>query len=264
MAISVYNIISANCKISSQLQNADDYKSVLRFLSNHGIIFKTANTVKGVLLLKNKKRFFAGICALVAFVLWTVLVRTIDVRAIGPEGSSVGFAALNGAFHQLTGVHMWLYDLTDLLSVVPLGFVGGFALLGLIQWIKRKQLSKVDRSIFILGGYFIVVLAVFFLFEKLVINYRPILIEGVLEASYPSSTTMLVMCVMPVTMIQFYSRLVSRSLRIGITAILSLFSAFMVIGRLLCGVHWLTDIIGGALLSLGLVMLYCGILNENK
>ena len=208
---------------------------------------------------KNTFIFSLAFCALTAFVLWTVLIRVVDVQAIGPEGSAVGFAALNGAFHQLTGVHMWLYDITDLLSVVPLGFVAGFACLGLVQWIQRKSLRKVDRSIFILGGYYVVVLAIFFLFEKLAVNYRPVLIEGVLEASYPSSTTMLVMCVMPTAILQFRSRIASKALRNGITAILTLFSAFMIIGRLICGVHWLTDIIGGALLSLGLVMLYCAI-----
>ena len=203
--------------------------------------------------------FALGFCALAAFVLWTVLIRAVDVQAIGPESSAVGFAALNGAFHKLTGVHMWLYDLTDILSVVPLGFVAGFACLGLVQWIQRKSLFKVDRSIFVLGGYYVVVLAIFFLFEKLAVNYRPVLIEGVLEASYPSSTTMLVMCVIPTAILQFRSRIANKVLRSGITAILALFCAFMVLGRLICGVHWLTDIIGGALLSLGLVMLYCGI-----
>lgn len=210
---------------------------------------------------KNIFVFSLAFCSLAAFVLWTVLVRIVDVRAIGPEGSAVGFAAVNGAFHKLTGVHMWLYDLTDLLSVVPLGFVAGFACLGLAQWIRHKSLCKVDRSILILGGYYVVVLAVFFLFEKLAVNYRPVLIEGVLEASYPSSTTMLVMCVMPTAILQFRSRIAGKALRHGITAILTLFSAFMVIARLICGVHWLTDIIGGTLLSLGLVALYCGVNN---
>ena len=35
-----------------------------------------------------------------------------------------------------------------------------------------------------------------------------------------------------------------------------LFSAFMVIGRLVAGVHWLTDIVGSVLLSAGLYALY--------
>ena len=214
--------------------------------------------------LKNlsKKKICVGVCLLVMFILWTVLVCLVDVQPIGPQDSAVGFAALNGAFHRLTGVHMALYDLTDWLSVLPLGIVVGFAALGLVQLIGRKSLQKVDFSIFVLGGFYVVVMAAFVLFEVLEINYRPVLIEGVLEASYPSSTTMLVMCVMPTTMLQLKERLENSAFKRILLAAIALFTAFMVIGRLISGVHWLTDIIGGALLSAGLVVLYdavCGI-----
>ena len=210
----------------------------------------------------SKKKICVGVCLLVMFILWTVLVCLVDVQPIGPQDSAVGFAALNGAFHRLTGVHMALYDLTDWLSVLPLGIVVGFAALGLVQLIGRKSLQKVDFSILVLGGFYVVVMAAFVLFEVLKINYRPVLIEGVLEASYPSSTTMLVMCVMPTTMLQLKDRLENSAFKRILLAAIALFTAFMVIGRLISGVHWLTDIIGGALLSAGLVVLYdavCGI-----
>ena len=146
---------------------------------------------------KNRRLFFVGVDLLAAFVLWTVLVCFIDVGIIGPRESSVGFATLNGYVHDLTGVNMCLYVITDWFGLVPIGVVFGFAVLGLAQWIKRKSLLKVDPSILMLGGFYIVVMAVYVLFEMLTLNYRPVLINGILEASYPSSTTMLVMCVMP-------------------------------------------------------------------
>ena len=136
-------------------------------------------------------------------------------------------------------------------------FVMGFALLGLIQWIKRKNILKVDYNILILGGFYIVVMAVYVLFEMLVVNYRPVLICGILEASYPSSTTMLVMCVMPTAIMQFNARIKNGILKRWVSSAITVFIAFMVIGRLVSGVHWFTDIVGGALLSAGLVMLYC-------
>ena len=123
-----------------------------------------------------------GIAAglLAAFVVWTILVRVVDVQAIGPEGSEVGFATLNGWFHRTTGVHMFLYTITDVISILPLAIIAGFGILGLVQLISRKSLWKVDRDILALGCFYIVVLAVFLLFEVLAVNYRPVLIEGVL------------------------------------------------------------------------------------
>ena len=151
---------------------------------------------------KNKKMLALGASLVAAFALWTVLVRFVDVRAIGPEGSSVGFAALNGFVHELTGVNWLLYTVTDWLGLVPIAAALGFAILGLVQLIKRKSLWKVDRSILALGVFYIVVIAAYVFFEMVVINYRPTLIEGYLEASYPSSTTMLVTCVMPTAAMQ--------------------------------------------------------------
>ena len=206
-----------------------------------------------------KKRIFVGAGFLAAFVLWTVLVSFVDVRAIGPNGSSVGFAALNGYVHKFTGVNFHLYTITDWLGLVPIGVAFGFAVLGLAQWIKRKSLLKVDRSLLALGGFYMVVLAAYIFFEIVVINYRPTLIDGYLEASYPSSTTMLVMCVMPTAMMQLRARIKNDVFRRCVMISIAVFIVFMVIGRLASGVHWLSDIIGGALISAGLVMIYASV-----
>ena len=205
---------------------------------------------------KTKPRFILAIAVLTSFLLWTAAVSFVDVQAIGPNGSTVGLATINHFFHHLTGVHMSLYTITDWLSLIPLGFILGFALLGLIQWFRRKSLFQVDYSILILGGFYLVVMAAYLFFENFVVNYRPILIEGILEASYPSSTTMLVLCVIPTAMMQLSVRIQNRTLRRPIRFAMTVFLLFMVLGRLISGVHWLTDIIGGVLLSIGLVLLY--------
>ena len=203
-----------------------------------------------------KRSFCLAIVLLAMFVLWTIAVSQVDVQAIGPQESSVGFAALNGFVHNLTGVHMLLYTITDWLGLVPIALGLGFALLGLVQWIKRKHLLKVDRSILVLGGFYIHVITAYQFFESFVINYRPVLIEGMLEASYPSSTTMLVMCVMPTAVMQFRRRIKNAVLWHWVSRTMTAFTVFMVVGRLISGVHWLTDIIGGLLMSAGLVMMY--------
>ena len=197
---------------------------------------------------RNRTQFLLPGLLLGSFLLWTAGVCLVDVRPIGPLGSEVGFAGLNGWFHSLTGVHRWLYDLTDLLGLASLGICGGFGLQGLCQWVKRKSIRRVDGELLALGGFYLTVLAVFFLFELLEVNCRPVLIEGRLETSYPSSTTMLALCVLPTAMLRLRSR--------WVRFLLAALTAFLVIGRLLCGVHWVSDIIGGALLSAGLVTLY--------
>ena len=208
-----------------------------------------------------RKSFYIGLGLLALFVIWTIALMFVDVRAIGPQESIVGFATINRFIHNLTGVHMSLYTITDWLGLVPLCFIMGFGILGLCEWIKRKNLFKVDHSILTLGGFYIIVMTAYIFFETFVVNYRPILINGILEASYPSSTTMLVMCVMPTAIMQFNERIKSNGFKKCVNILITAFIAFMVIGRLVSGVHWFSDIIGGALLSSGLVMIYYSVSN---
>ena len=204
----------------------------------------------------NKRRIYAAIALLLAFAVFTVLVSIIDKRAIGPNGSAVGFSYINGCFHRLTGVHITLYTITDWLGLVPVAFAFGFALLGLKQWIQRKSLLKTDKSLLLLGGFYICVLFVYILFEKNVVNHRPVLIDGYLEASYPSITTLLTLCVMPTADMQLKVRLKNALLCKCASVFIRIFTVFMVTARLVSGVHWLTDIAGGILVSAGLVIMY--------
>lgn len=207
---------------------------------------------------KSKKYIWISIYLLAAFALWTILVSSLDIKPIGPNGSMVGFATINQYFHNLIGVNMLLYHITDWLSLIPILFVICFAIMGFTQMIHRKHILRVDPSILILGCFYILVVAAYMFFEIYTINYRPVLINGKLESSYPSSTTMLVMCVMPTSIIQLQSRISSIKLRQWSTILLMAYMIFMVTGRILSGVHWITDIIGGVLLSSGLVLLYYG------
>lgn len=207
---------------------------------------------------KSKGRLVTGAILTAAFIIWTVLVKTVDVQPVGVHRTEIGFAGINTWFHELTGVHLNIYDVTDTLSIAPLLVCVIFGLVGLVQLIRRRSLFKVDYDIIALGVYYIGVIVLFLAFEVIAVNYRPILIEGVMEASYPSSTTLLVLSVMPTLMFQARRRIGSKGVSGIICIITALFTAFMVIGRLISGVHWLTDIIGGVLLSLGLLWLYMG------
>lgn len=193
---------------------------------------------------------------IILFIIWTVLVKFVDTAPIGPLGSSVGFSHLNEYVRNLIGVNMTLYKVTDWLGILPLLIASGFAVLGLTQLIARKRLFKVDKSILLLGIFYCSVIFVFFFFEKMIINYRPVLIDGILEGSYPSSTTLLFTTVMPTAIFELSVRIKSEKTRVFILSVLAIMTAFSVVGRIIAGVHWITDIIGGLLISAGLDLIY--------
>lgn len=206
-----------------------------------------------------RKTLIYGLVWLGLFGLWTVLVQTVEVRPVGPQGTEVGFASLNSRFHSLTGVHMGLYILTDWLGLVPVAVGLAFAVLGLCQLARRKSLLCVDRDLLLLGLYYLAVVGGYLLFEEVPINYRPVLLAGRLEASYPSSTTLLILGVMPTLTFQGIRRGSHPVAKQMLSLSVGLFSAFMVLGRTVSGVHWLTDIVGSLLLSGGLFRVYKGL-----
>lgn len=203
-----------------------------------------------------KKSLLMGSISLAMFAVWTVLILTVDVQPLGQNGTSIGFATFNCWFHHFTGVNMAIYTITDWMGLVPVVICLIFAGIGLVQLIKRRSLFRVDADIMIFGVYFVIVFLAYAIFEIIPINYRPILIEGRMEASYPSSTTLLVLSVMPALVEQIQRRLSGIRVKQIITIAAIAFSVFMVTGRLISGVHWFTDIVGGVLLSAGLFNTY--------
>lgn len=218
---------------------------------------------------KGKRLLILGGIFVMVFTVWTILIKTIDVKQVGVNDTAIGFSIINIWFHKLTGVHMSLYVITDWLGLVPIFVCMVFGFMGLIQLIKGRSLFNVDRDIIFLGIYYIVVIFGYLIFEMIPINYRPILIQGFMEASYPSSTTLLVLCVMPTLMEQANRRINNVIVNKSINVFTISFSVFMVLGRLFSGVHWLTDIIGSIMLSVGLFSIYraavlLSLSNENK
>ena len=209
---------------------------------------------------KNQGKSFLifGVGLLIVFVVFTILIQAVDVKPLGVNGTNIGFSAFNTWFHSLTGVNWALYNITDWLGLVPVFICMAFGGVGFFQLIKRKILLKVDSDIIILGIHYVIVISGYLIFEMIPINYRPILINGFMEASYPSSTTLLVLGVMPTVIFQINRRVKNVKIKNIISAITIIFSVFMVVGRLISGVHWVTDIVGSVLLSMGLFYIYKG------
>lgn len=206
---------------------------------------------------KSRLYFITTGILFLTFVVFTILVKTVDVKPIGPRGSEVGFAAINRFFFQHLGTSRFWYAVTSWLGFVAVAVIFAFAILGLVQFIRRRSLQKVDERILLLGGFYFVVLIVYAIFEFLVINYRPVILTKELEASYPSSHTMLIICVMVTAMMQLHHYLREKRGWLMVSDIVSvLIIAVTVIGRLLSGVHWFSDIIAGIILSSALIFLY--------
>ena len=211
--------------------------------------------------MNNKKRNFliSGILLLIA-ITFTILVKVVDVKQIGVNNSSIGFATLNQFIFETKGVNMIWYHITDWLGLIPVFMAIVYAFIGLIQFIKRRSIFKVDKEIILLGLYYIIVIALYVFFEKVIINYRPILMNGFLEASYPSSHTLMTICICG-SSILINKKLFNNKITKVINYLSIIIITITVVGRLISGVHWFTDIIGGILISSGLLMTFYSLLS---
>ena len=192
------------------------------------------------------------------FVIFSLWIRLFDVQPVGPEGSSIGFAGLNVAVHEFFGMHLFWYKLTQLLGVAAIAVAGVFAVVGLVQLIQRKSLLKVDKKILMLGVIYIIVILLYVLFEKVPFNYRPVVLDPAegLEPSYPSTHTMIILTIFgtAIGVIGDYIKNAKLVLLLKIAALVIM--AVTIIGRLICGVHWFTDIAGGVIISLFFINLF--------
>ena len=202
--------------------------------------------------MKNKKNILICILLVLLSIIYTLLVKYVDTSTIGPNGSVVGFSSLNSFVFNLTGNNMTLYKITEILGIIPILIALMYAVIGLIQVIDRKSL-KVDKELIALGILYIIVILIYVFFEKCIINYRPVIIDGVLEASYPSSHTLLSICICGSSLLinkyLFNNEKIYKY--INIISIISM--VLIVLGRLLSGVHWASDIIGSIIISITLL-----------
>lgn len=188
---------------------------------------------------------------LVVFVVWTVLVKVIDVQYVGAAGF-LGFYSLNTQINDFVqSQNTELFNkLTDVLMYIAISTLVPFAVVGLVQLIKRKDLKKVDSAIYIILAGYVAMVVIYLAFEIVKINYSPLSTAEELKASYPSSHVMIYSVMMGAAVLGLlhFARM-HDDLKLLIN-IFYMFSTFgMAALRLLSGQHYFTDIIGALLVS---------------
>ena len=215
----------------------------------------------------NRNRYLlAACCALALFLALLLALGTVDIADIGPMETKVGLSSLNQSARDALGESGSMYKISKLLGYLALLLAAGFALLGLAQWLRRKSLKKVDRALWALCALYVVTAALYVFFEKAVINYRPVLMEGETfpEPSFPSTHTMLACVIFCSAAMVCGQYLEKPALRKAARIACVVLAAVTVVCRLLSGVHWLTDILGGLLLSAALLSLFAAVVQEKK
>ena len=206
----------------------------------------------------SKKYLISSIILVTIAIVFTMLVKFVDVGAIGPEGSKVGFQAINEFVKNMFPFNETMYKITKYAGFIPLLLAVYYALVAFIQLIKKKSLKKIDKKLITIGVFYVVVLLVYIFFEKVVINYRPVIIdiEEGLEASYPSSHTILAICFCASSLMISKTYIKNKMLRRIVDVLTWLLMAFIVVGRIIAGCHWISDIFGGIIISLALLNIF--------
>lgn len=209
---------------------------------------------------EKRKAVCTGCAAGVLLILFGVLIlllRTADVQPVGAGGTEIGLAAWNTAVRDAIGFHRVLYTVTGVIGyltfAVPVFFVG----LGGYQLIRRRGFRRVDADLYLLGGIYLLTGACYALFEKVIINYRPIFLSGEApEASFPSSHTVLAVVLLGTAMAEIAYRVRVKWLLAAGEGFCGALLTALVCGRFFSGVHWLTDILGGLLLGGALLLAF--------
>ena len=210
---------------------------------------------------RNNRNFIISLTLIFVDITFVFLVKKVDVQPVGVKNTNIGFATLNQFIFNLIGVNILWYHITDWLGLIPIFMTFIYAGFGLIQLIKRKGLLKVDKEILLLGVFYVILVLLYIFFEKVIINYRPILMNGFLEASFPSSHTLMAVCICG-SSVMVNKRLFKNKLS-KVSNILSFVIIIVTIfGRLISGVHWFTDILGGLFIASALLMTFYSILQK--
>ncbi|MBP9995928.1 MAG: phosphatase PAP2 family protein [Lachnospiraceae bacterium] len=200
-----------------------------------------------------KNKLIVALIMTVVSVISTICIAVVDVQPIGPQGTYVGIAKVNGLIASLCPYNEMWYKISKPFLYIALLTLPAAALVGLIQLIQRKSLKKIDVRLWISYVYIICLGIIYIVFDKvIVLNYRPVELNG-LEPSFPSTHAFLVVSLLLGTAVVLRGYIKNDNVAKAVILIAVALSCFTVIARTLSGVHWVTDLIGGVLYALTVV-----------
>ena len=209
--------------------------------------------------MKNRKlaiSLISSACLSVMFVVFTLLVKFVDVAYVGMTGKEVGLSSFNRLVYESVDVSETFDKLGDVCMVLSILVVLFVVALGIYELVKNKSIKKVDKKIWSMGIIYALVVLIYVVFELICLNYRPVLIDGKLEASYPSSHVMLSLTILSCFLIFMLSKLKTKKQKAILGTLIGLFMFVIVLFRVLSGMHWMTDIIASVILALMLAGWY--------
>ena len=206
--------------------------------------------------------FLPALLLTLVFIVWTILVKTIDMSYILNVGF-IGFSHFNFQINDMV-VNFEKTELFNKLSDVGLYLsfliVLAFAVIGVVEWIKRKSLKKVDPILFILLAAYVTVVIEYFIFEIVKINYSPLSVPEDLHASYPSTHVLMFITFLMTGLLAMFEYLkVHKSIKIASISFGVILSVVYAIARLFSGRHYFTDIVAGLFLSASIIALFIGL-----
>ena len=205
---------------------------------------------------------------LVAFVVFTILVKTVDVDYLALGNYKIGFKSFNYETQSKIldmARQSPMKKLSDVLLYVSIGSCLIYVVIGIYQLIKTKSLFKVNYRLYMLALTYVSIAVIYFIFEILKINYSPDLTNG-LKASYPSSHVFIgatLICVnIYAAMEMLNMNEENKWLRtVGYIAGLVICVA-LIVSRTLSAKHWATDIIASVILTGFIVSLFIALYNK--
>ncbi len=211
----------------------------------------------------NKKRDVCYVVSLACFACFAILAAVllaVDVQTAA-NGGKIGLGTINLAFGAAVGFSDGWYEVSEILGYLTIAVAGANAVVAVVALIRSKSLKGVRDEYIASCVLYVVVVVAYVVFDAFAINYRPTsLAGGELEPSFPSSHVLLALTVHGAEIVILARLVKAERIKIALIAVEGAFALTIVVARTLSGVHWLTDIIGAAILSAAIVAALIGVL----